>query len=89
MLKDGMRLSEHLKVRASNLYIRPDIIEVLVRPVPPEYLPLYTFKIFKFRPTAQQLRDEPTNVYHKLGCAKLSTSSASPRNSGKMKCPAS
>ena len=84
ILSDGLRHAEQLKVRASNIFISPDEDEVLLHPVPPAYLPLQSFKIFKFRPSLAQLEQELKNVYRKLGCTPMPSLA---RRGSLMRCP--
>lgn len=61
-LSHGMRISERVLVRASNVFLRHDVDETLLTPVPREYLPLNGFRIFRFNPSHRVLRAEIANA---------------------------
>ena len=54
----GMRISERVRVRASTVFLRRDVKEMLQSPLPAGYLPLHGYRIMKYRPKHETLRDE-------------------------------
>lgn len=76
IIQDGLQQTKDLKVRASNVFVRPDVEEILLEPVPPGYLPLNGFTIFRYQPSALKLEHELVHAYHKLGCRTLLSPSA-------------
>ena len=57
-LRGGLRLSTRALVRASNVFLRSDVDESVLTPIPKDYLPLNGFKIFRYNPTHRVLRAE-------------------------------
>ena len=55
----GMRLTEHVKVRASSIFINADVKESLYADIPPGFIgPLNGFTMFRFEPSHRRMRDE-------------------------------
>ena len=62
-LKGGLRFSTRVRVRASNIFLRNDVQEALVHEIPAGYIgPLNGYKIQKFNPSHQRMRDEIANA---------------------------
>lgn len=64
----GLRLSQRVRVRASNILLRSDVNETLVNEIPQGYIGssqsggLENWTIFKFAPSHQRMRDEIFNA---------------------------
>ena len=71
-LAGGLRLSQHVKVRASDIMLRSDVQETLVHEIPKGFIgPLNGFKIFKFQPSQERLTSEIKNARHSHTTMKL------------------
>ena len=66
-LQAGLRLSQRVRVRGSDILLRPNVTEVLVHDIPHGYFgSLDNYTIFRFAPPAQRLCEEIANALRDL-----------------------
>ena len=74
-LKHGLRLSQRVRVRASNILLRGDVEETLQHDIPADFIgPLNGFKISKFDPSTRRMKDEILNAFTRLAYDEIGES---------------